>query len=60
LANDGGLKAPVAAGKQWTIAGDPTDAAPLVLSRKTGVADHVAEAAAYPRVHFFFFFFFFV
>lgn len=50
LANDGGLKAPAAAGGQWTIAGDPTDAAPLVLSRKTGVADHVAEAAQYPRV----------
>ena len=49
LCNDARLIAP-SSGPDWTILGDPTEAALLVAARKGGL-DLAAEVAAVPRIH---------
>ena len=47
--NDATLRAPARAGDPWTITGDPTEAALLVLAGKLGV-DQATLAVTHPRV----------
>ncbi|MDQ2823108.1 MAG: HAD-IC family P-type ATPase [Pseudomonadota bacterium] len=48
LCNDAGLVAPGAAARQWTVTGDPTEAALLVAAAKAGI-DVAALRKAHPR-----------
>jgi P-type Ca2+ transporter type 2C len=49
LANDARLRPPAEGETDWSVVGDPTEAALLVLARKAGL-DQTDEASARPRV----------
>ena len=49
LCNNSALRQPIALGEPWTIAGDPTEAALLVVAAKGGI-DIAARNAVLPRI----------